>query len=446
MSNKNIEVLMKNVVASDELKEKLRQQTIEKGNVLKYRKTSFKKVVLVACMCVVMLTMTIVTVANVDKIEDYFAKILGFDEKEYQDLVEDGFVQYHDIVSETKQGVTITIKETIADKSKLMILYCVKYEDGGKSDDEVYYFDEIKIDGIMPSGTRKTYIGGGNEAEGEYWYAINIDCEDNVIIDGQSIELTFANLMSCSTKFDKKQLYKIGDDGIVTIDGEDFAFYKLDANDEELGELIAEPGTLTFMYDEQGRQYVLRPVTEEQNQCPAGNVNLIITESGEKYVKVEDKTEEIVVEDIWSVQLNVKANESITYIPVNDTVDANGYRYFMDKVCITPFSLQVIFSETAEIIDEQYVLDNMNMDTYTEMMKKYEDIKKENKELYYSVFDYEYFPLDIRLVMKDGTEYKMSDMKYAIGNGGEWYRMNERIEMENVEMVIIEGKEYLLTE
>ena len=94
MSDNMIDNLMKNVTMSDDLKASIRNNTVNKQKVVSIRKRPVKRLILVATLCVAALGTLTVTAANVSgKWQKYLADIFGVDEKQQQELLNNGYAQ-----------------------------------------------------------------------------------------------------------------------------------------------------------------------------------------------------------------------------------------------------------------------------------------------------------------------------------------------------------------
>ena len=94
MGNKMIDDMMENIVMSDELKVKIRENALGECKVVKFKRAKMKKIVLVAALCVLILgAMTVIAANNAKKKENHFMDILGHDADTQKELEEDGIYQ-----------------------------------------------------------------------------------------------------------------------------------------------------------------------------------------------------------------------------------------------------------------------------------------------------------------------------------------------------------------
>lgn len=358
MSNNKIDDLMKNVTMSEELKESIRNNTVNSQKVISVRKRPSKRILLVATLCIAALgTLTVTAANNAGKWQKYLADMFGVDEKQQQELIDDGYAQdkevnrhEDDILSVTENGITMTVKQTIMDKNTLVILLHAKSENGIELNDECVLGD-VTVDMPLKDGMY-CYYGGGDMATNtpyEKWYVITYSCttDDDSIENGDKIDLTVRNINN-----------------------------------------IAED-------------------------------------------------EEVMIEGQWKLSWMLDVNESVAKVQVNQAIEANGCRYYVDNLEITPMSLKVRYSEKREILDE-------NMDYVDGFITYY------NPET--GLTEFAYAGLDIDLVMKDGTVYE----NVAGHSGGtnlgdeesseiDIWNMQQIIDIDELKSVLIEGKEYMVT-
>ncbi len=425
MSNKNIEVLMKNVVVSDELKDKIRQQTIDKDKVVKYRRINLKKVILVACLCVALLGMMSVVVAkNSEKLEKYFAKILNIDDETQKKLEEGGFYQdmniSHndgDIIEATHDGITVTVKETIADKSTLRFLVQVTAEEGVNFDEDCY-FEDCFVEGIPHDSNMICYASViGHELDGK-WYVVSIvNYKENGIKSGDIIDITFKSILK--TSWNTEMLCEIKDGATGMIDGEEYVVKRVGHMEEvEDGKhALVASDHWSFIYenifcDVDENAYVFVRVSDGK-EYPGDNTAIEYRQNGDAYLleRLDNSVETEVISDAeWNLKWELTANEDYITIPVNETIEVNNSCYYIDNVEITPFSVNVIFSKPTLVSNE-------------------------------------YTPLKLKLFMKDGSVREMkSKYIYNINEDGEWYGCLDYMELDEIEKISIEGKEYFVGE
>lgn len=224
MGNNTMDEMMQSVVMSEELKEKIKNQTINGQKVVTFKKRSYKKVIMVAALCAAMIgTFSVSAATNAEKIEKYLAELFGIDEKTQEALLSDGYVQdlvanaqEGDVVSVTQNGVTITAKQTVVDDTSMVILLNVKSENGvelGSSCD----FSKINIDKSINEKAYSQAVekdheihynhGKGKAAEGslyEQWFVINFRVAGaDIIGDGDQISMTLKNILNCDTNVSK---------------------------------------------------------------------------------------------------------------------------------------------------------------------------------------------------------------------------------------------------
>lgn len=448
MSNKLIEEMMENVVAGEELKRKILEQTSDKVKVMKFKKRNVKKIILVASMCIMLFgTMTAFATNYSVKIGNYLARFFGFSDETMKELVDEGYVDNIEPTNALdedgiKGEVSVSIMQTIADGNTIRILMKVKSNNGFELNDNMT-FDEHDVEGIEHSSCRFSKINIEDCPSDELWFSMELDKAggENGINEGDEIFIKLNNLIKIED-FEKNK-YKLDENNNVVIDKQKYHVQFMDINNFDVLEEVSQIQMFSFLYDEDGNVYYI--TSEDGKNIPKGDVELVIDENDDRYVVVKDRKETVVLEDSWELGWKIKVNEDCVEIPVDDIIDANGYRYYIESVKIRGFAMDVIFAKEAEIIDESYVLENSEIHMYDKMMMEYARIMEErNISVPYSYIP-DYQLLDIKLLLKDGSEYILSENQGAeFGVDGEWYKFIEKIDLENVDKVIIEGREYKL--
>ncbi len=423
MSNKNIEVLMKNVVAGDELKEKIRQQTIEKGKVVKFRKNNYKKVLLVACMCVALLgTTTVVVAKNAEKIEKYFAKIFNIDDETVKKLEEEGFYQNmsvshgpDDIITVTRDGITVEVKETIADKNTLKILVHVRAEEGVKLD-SMCYFNDYFVEGIPQNSNWMEYGVLEEQGLNEQWCIVYVDnYKENGMKSGDVVELSFDSIFR--SNWETEVLCEMKDGATAIVGGEEYVVKRVGHADEvEMGEEESLDPSHWFWqyhnisYDVEQYAYAFVRVSDGKEYAPD---DLVVQheDNGDAFLLrllSGDFKGDVISDAEWKFKWKLTANEDYIKLPVNETIEANDLCYYIESVQITPFTFNVFYSERA-------------------------------------LGTFRYTPLELQVFMKDGSVYKMGDLvPLSIGHDGETYGFLDVMDLDEIEKISIEGKEYFV--
>ena len=432
MNSKKIDEMMGNVVMSDELKNKILEKTT--GKVVKFRRPSMKRIVLVASLCVTILGATTVAVAsNIEKIEKYFMNILGYDADTQKELEEEGFYQnmelaYNegDIISVTNDGITVAVKETIVDKSVIKALIQIRAEDGTQLDRGCYFkdwtikgfTDEIPEVGESPyiyTSTMEYALEGTENLEGQ-WCIVNINSpNENTLESGDIVEISFDKII----KFNwiTKRLCEVKDGVSFMYGGEEY-FLKKVGREEDMGEeTIYDINHWSNMYysidvDSKGDAYALVDAYGNPLESPCRMLGIDFCEDGDFLIEVLDPDNKDIVSDgEWTLKWELNVNEKCVQIPVNETIEANDLKYPIDNVQITPCSLKICFSE---------VIENL----------------------------FEYKPLEINIYMKDGSVCEINETsgEMATRFGNDWYGFRSALSLDNIEKISIEGKEYTVFE
>ncbi len=437
MSQKKIDDVMQEVVMSEELKGKIRRQTTQKKKVVGFRRNGMKKVVIAATISVAMLgTMTAVASNNIEKIEQYLADAFHLDKRTQKKLAEGGFVQDMDVTKSngdeicvTKNGVTITVKQTIADKRTLRILLHVKSENGMELS-EYDSFGRIEIAGVPEDHVSYMSEASANNPRYERWYMIEADCseiesnyaEKEGIKNGTQVELSLKDIIS--GMINPIKTFNPYETDEVVLNQKKYQIKIVENADiEELIDPLRmeQENCETVLSDAKGTAYVVYPVDDEEEE--------VIGEDGREYLVIDEEgnmtictigTSTPLVEAEWKLTWKITANEQSIDIPVNKIIEANGIRYHIEYLQLTPLSFKAQFLERAEVIDEQYV-------------------KAHAEEM--SIQDY--IRLDVQFVMKDGSTYELpQEAQGCYGYDGEWIQLEVMLDLENVEKVIVEGQEF----
>jgi len=344
MGNKMIDDMMENIVMSDELKGKIRENALGECKVVKFRRPKMKKIVLVAALCVLILgAMTVIAANNAKKKENHFMDILGHDADTQKELEEDGIYQkiessYRegDIIAVTNDGITVALKETIIDKNVVKALIQIRADESIELDEKTY-FEEWFIKGTV----LKT--PGVGESPYEYSSTMEYAMEGTKDLEGQWCIVNLDN--------SNGQSWKSGD--IVEIE-----FNNMFKFDKYFNKTIVSDGT-------------------------------------------------------WTLKWEINVNEKCIQIPVNETIDANGMNYHIDNVEITPCSIKINFSESAE-------------------------------------GSVSYQPLKFKVYAKDGLLFETDKLherlvSSCIGHDGEIYFFGDVWILDDIEKISIEGKEYTVS-
>lgn len=427
MSNKNMDELMENIVMTDELKNKIREKTVYKK--VKYRRTSMKRVLLVASLCVATFgAMTVVASNNAEKIEHYFMNILGYDTDMQKELEKEGFYQkmeqgYNegDIISATNDGITVEIKETIVDKNVAKALIQIRAEN--RKLDEDCYVDKWYVTGTNKAGEAIEYssligtpIKGTENLEGN-WYIVNInDASGNTLKTGDTVEIKMDDLLL--TKWNTEILCELKDGETVVINEEEYVVKKVGHNDEcnhKAGEIYDEDcfcnkyHSIWSDLDEYAYVFVS---TSTGDEYASGDLYVRHSRGGCFLVRrIDDSVERVSVSnEEWVLKWTLTVSEECIQIPINDTIEANELYYHIDNVQVTPFSFNVTFSKNAE-------------------------------------GSLQYKPLDIKFYLEDGSVYECDKAVALItGHHGEWYSLDEVLDWKSIEKISIEGEEYNVSE
>lgn len=443
MSGNKIDEMMGNVVMSDELKNRIREGT--KGKVVKFRRPSMKRMVLVATLCVAVLgTMTVVAANNAEKIEKYFMNILGYDADTQKELEEDGFYQqmgvaYNegDIIAVTNDGITVAVKETIVDKNVIKALIQVR-SDKDIELDNASYFKEYFIKGLdelTPDVGEEPYeyystmeyaLEGTDNLEGQ-WCIVNIENPNGKDFkSGDVLEIEFKQIMKLN--WITENLCEIKDGATAIVDGEEYVVTKVGhmdecyhhqmiLNDGYCPEGIFDTECICMAYpelycDEDQYMYAFLRVSDGE---PYENDDLVVSLSDDGHILaklIDGNHIDVISDGEWTLKWELNVNDKCIQIPINEIIENDDMSYPIDSVQITPCSFKVSFLEDAD-------------------------------------GSFDFTPLEAKVYMKDGTIYEIGDIEeenevvtMSIGSQENWYGFRSVLNIDDIEKISIEGKEY----
>ncbi len=437
MNGKKIDEMMGNVVMGDELKNKIREKTVDKA--VKYRRVGMKRIVLVATLCVAILgTMTVVAANNAEKIEKYFMNILGYDADTQKELEEDGFYQemgvaYNegDIIAVTDDGITVAVKETIVDKNVIKALIQIRTEDGIELGDGCYFkdwtikgfVDEVPEVGKSPyiyTSTMEYAMEGTENLEGQ-WCIVNINnTNEEGLESGDIVEIIFDNIIK--TDRITERLCEVKDGATFIYDDQEYILKKV-GREEDMGEeTIYDQDHWSNMYysidvDSKGDAYALVDAYGNPLESPCQIMGIDFCEDGDFLIEVlDDDNKDIVSDGEWTLKWELNVGEKCIQIPINETIEADNIAYPIDSVQITPCSFKISFSEDT---DNPYLC----------------------------------VPLEAKVYMKDGSVYELGEtdensevVAMSMGMKGHWYGFKSVMNLDNIDKISIEGKEYPVSE
>lgn len=433
MNSKKIDEMMGNVVMSDELKNRIREGTNSK--VVKFKRPGMKRMVLVATICVAILgTMTVVAANNAEKIEKYFMNILGYDADTQKELEEDGFYQqmgvaYNegDIIAVTNDGITVAVKETIVDKNVIKALIQVRSEKDIELDNACY-FKEYFIKGLeelTPDVGEEPYeyystmeyaLEGTDNLDGQ-WCIVNIENPNGKdFVSGDVLEIEFKKIMKLN--WITERLCEIKEGATAVVDGEEYVLKKIGHFDDCVHqEGLFDESCFCDDYshciaDEEGYAYAFISASTGEQYKREEDDGLVIGESnGEWFLEklIDDKHIDIISDGEWTLKWELNVNDKCIQIPINEIIENDDMFYPIDSVQITPCSFKVSFLEDAD-----------------------------------GSLDFK--PLDAQVYMKDGTIYEIGEnngiVTMRIGLQENWYGFSSVLNIDNIEKISIEGKEY----
>lgn len=217
MGYNEIDIMMKNVIMSEDLKNKIISKTVNYSNHISVRKMFFRKVILVAMLCIAALG-TVTTVAAISGsiiyeqvtgkesiFYDFLQGILGNDKGQRKKLEEDGYVQNmevnssnSDVTTATADGITVTMVETLCEGTSLVVYMRVESDSvvlNGNCGFEIGHVSGGDAEPLMVC-TLTTDVQNDNEDWIEVVCAVP---EDKVLEDGCEIELELCNFMIFET-------------------------------------------------------------------------------------------------------------------------------------------------------------------------------------------------------------------------------------------------------
>ncbi len=443
MSGNKIDEMMGNVVMSDELKNKIREKTVTK--VVKYRRPGMKRIVLVATMCVAILgTMTVIAANNAEKIEKYFMNILGYDADTQKELEEDGFYQqmgvaYNegDIIAVTNDGITVAVKETIVDKNVIKALIQIRSEKDIELDNACYFKEYfIKgLDELTPDAGEGSYeyystmeyaLEGTDNLDGQ-WCIVNIENPNGKdFVSGDVLEIEFKQIMKLN--WITERLCEIKEGATAMVDGEEYVVtkvghmdecyhYQMILNDGYYPEGIFDTECVCMTYpdlysDLEDNLYAFLRVSDGE---PYENDDLVVSLSDDGHILaklIDGNHIDIISDGEWTLKWELNVNDKCIQIPINEIIENDDMSYPIENVQITPCSFKVSFLEDID--------DSLGFIT-----------------------------LDAQIYMKDGTIYEIGEtgedsgiVTMSIGLKDNWYGFRSVLNLDNIEKISIEGKEY----
>lgn len=321
MGNNKMDELMKEIVMDDSLKEQIRKQTIQKEKGRKHHGFAIGKVAMAATLSVVMLgTITVAAATNKEKIAQVFVDIFNLDEKGQERLLEEGFVQnfdviksMDDVVSVTENGITVSVKQTLADSRCMDILVHVKSDNGLRLDGDFLSFDEYSC----------SYEGVFEEEcspyEKYFLFHYNAMDEDNETL-GDTMELVLKDIWE-EQPFDDYEI---------------------------IGEIVIDPDTMEeWVYDENG-EFITQEQLDEiratlgEEEYIAGIYN---EETGERYEVISKRN--LLVEAEWKLKWKITKNEEQLVVPLYEMVKKDGNEYYLRNLEITPLSYKLEYNTDA---------------------------------------------------------------------------------------------------
>lgn len=209
-----IDLIMKDVVVGEELKDKIMKQTVHKKRGKIFAAYPACRVAVAAALAVVVFSVMTPAAADMvtgiaGKWQKEVAKSLDVEERQQENISKGGYSQdlqaahtEKDVLTATDNGITITAKQTLVDKYAMYVYLEIKSEKGVKLDKDEQFFRKWDVVG----GKFDNKNAGMQELENKNDYVKGyvlhmgncMGSGSNMI--GKKIELHFKDLMSENIK------------------------------------------------------------------------------------------------------------------------------------------------------------------------------------------------------------------------------------------------------
>lgn len=198
---KNIDEYMYNIKVEDELKQKIYDSTVNKNG--KSHRTAFakKRIAIAVVACTLCIGTIAVTASEITGIwNKAVAKIFQVDEEMQKSISDKGYVNISsegkEIATDTQNGITVSVKQVIADKYAVYIYLNVTSEDRDMSGEGITFREtEVTVEGdYMYSTIGRSIINTDEQTDkgSGFWICCSKEEENNV--SDKEIKLKLTNL------------------------------------------------------------------------------------------------------------------------------------------------------------------------------------------------------------------------------------------------------------